>query len=62
MGQTQHKKIKYTECRLWANIYEIYWDFLSTRIISLYEKENILETISVAITDSSDVRRLNLYL
>ena len=26
---------KYTECRFWANIYKIYWDFCSVRIISL---------------------------
>ena len=25
----------YTECRLRANIYEIYWDFRSAKIISL---------------------------
>ena len=30
--------IKYAECRLWANIYEIYLDFRSARIISLHKK------------------------
>ena len=30
--------IKYAECRLWVNIYKIHWDFRSTRIISLLEK------------------------
>ena len=30
---------KYAECMLWANIYEIYWDFCSARIISLKEKK-----------------------
>ena len=32
---------KYAECRLWANIYEIYWDFCSARVISLPEKKNV---------------------
>ena len=53
--------IKYAGCRLWANIYEMYWDFHSTRIISL-QKKKLVETISVAITDSSNVRCLDLYL
>ena len=35
--------------------------FCSARIISLQEK-TVVETISVAITDSSDVRCLDLYL
>ena len=26
---------KYADCRFWANIYKIYWDFRSVRIISL---------------------------
>ena len=53
--------IKHAECRLWAKIYEIYWDFCSARIISLKEKKTV-ETISVAITNISDVWCLNLYL
>ena len=53
---------KYAECRLWANIYDIYWDFRSAGIISLQEKKTIVEIISVAITDSSDMRCLDLYL
>ena len=36
--ETRIEFIKYTECRLWANICEIYWDFRSARIISLQEK------------------------
>ena len=66
-GQTTTRKetwiefIKYAECRLWANIYEIYWDFHSARIISLQEK-TIVDTISVTITDSSNVWCLDLYL
>ena len=54
--------IKYPECRLRANIYEIYWDFHSGRIISFQEKKTIVETISVTITDGSDVRSLDLLL
>ena len=42
--------------------FEIYWDFCSARIISLQEKKTIVETISVAITDSSNVRCLDLNL
>ena len=57
----QHEKIKYTECRLWANIHEIYWDFRSARIF-LYKKKNVVETNLVAITDSYDVQCLDLYL
>ena len=38
---------------LWANIYEIYWHFRSTRIISLQEKKTVVETISVGITEGS---------
>ena len=53
--------IKQTECRLWSNIYEIYWDFCSARITSLQEK-TVVETISVTTTHSSDVRCLDLYL
>ena len=30
---------KWRECRLWASIYEIYWDFRSARIISLRAKK-----------------------
>ena len=30
--------IKYAECRLSENIYKIYWEFRSARIISLQEK------------------------
>ena len=52
---------KYRECKLWANIYKIYWDFRSARIISLREK-TVVETILVVITDSSDVRCFDLYL
>ena len=44
-----------------TNIYKIYWDFCSARIISWPEK-TVVETISVAITDSSDVRCFDLYL
>ena len=36
--ETRIEFIKYTECRLWANICEIYWDFRSARIISFQEK------------------------
>ena len=50
--------IKYAECRLWSNIYS---NFYSARIIS-YRKKNIVETISVAITDSFNVRYFDLYL
>ena len=45
MGQTTTWKetciefTKYAESRLWANIYEIYWDFRFTIIISLQEKK-----------------------
>ena len=51
----------YAVCRLWANIHEIYWDFCCVRITSLYEK-TVMETISVAITGSSDMRCFDLYL
>ena len=30
--------MKYAKCRLWVNIYKIYWYFRSTRIMSLLEK------------------------
>ena len=52
-GKKLHQIQKYTECRFWANIHKIYWDFSSTRIISLQEK-TLVETISVAINNSSD--------
>ena len=52
---------KYADCMFWKNIYKIYWDFRSVRIISLQEK-NVVETISVAINDSSDVLCFDLYL
>ena len=29
---------KYADCRFWANMYKIYWDFCSVRVISLKEK------------------------
>ena len=54
--------ITYAECTLWAKIYGIYWDFCAARIISLQKKKTVVETISVTITDSSDVRWLDLYL
>ena len=60
--ETCIKFIKYAESRLWANIYEIYWDFCSAKIISLQKKKTAVGTITVAITDSSDVRCLDLYL
>ena len=46
----QHEKkhlefIKYAKCRIWVNIYEIYWDFGYARILYLQEKK-IVETIS----------------
>ena len=44
----------YVECRLWANIYEIYRDFRSKRIISSQEK-TVVETALMAITDSSEM-------
>ena len=50
--ETCIKFIKYAQCRLWANIYEIHWDFRSANIISLLEK-TVVETISVATTESS---------
>ena len=31
---------KYADCRFWANIYEISWDFRSVRLISLYDKNH----------------------
>ena len=43
-GQTTTRKVtcvefkKYRECWVWANIYEIFWDFRSARTISLWEK------------------------
>ena len=52
---------KYRECKLWAIIYEIYWDLRSAWIISLQEK-TIVETILLAITDNSDVHFFDLYL
>ena len=40
---------KYGDCRFWANIYKIYWDFCSIRMISLYEKKNQYYTKSVIV-------------
>ena len=54
--ETSIEFIKYEASRLWANIYEIHWDFHSA-IISLQEK-NVMKAISVTITESSDVRCL----
>ena len=54
--------IKYTECRLWVNIYKIHWDFHYARIISLQKKKTMVETISVATTDTCNVRCFDLYL
>ena len=62
MKKTCIEFIKYAECTHWASIYEIYWDFHSVKIISLQEKKMYWKTISVAITDSSYVRCLDLYL
>ena len=67
MGQTATWKeaciefIKYAECSLCANTFEIYWDFRSARTISLQEKK-VVETISVTITDNSDVLCFDLCL
>ena len=60
--ETCIKLNKHAECRFWADIYEIYGDFHSARIISLQEKKTLVETISVAITDSSNVQYFDLYL
>ena len=54
-----NSKSIYTECRHWANIYKIYWNFHSARKISLYIKKTV-ETISVAVIDSSNI--FDLYL
>ena len=53
---------KYRGCRLWAKIYEIYWDFLFPKNNFFTGKKPVMETILVAITDSSDVRYFDLYL
>ena len=42
--------------------HEINGDFRFARIISLQEKKNVVEIISVPITDNVDVRCLYLYL
>ena len=52
---------KYAEGRFWANMCKIVWDFRSVRIISLSEKK-VVETISKAIKDSSDVLCFGLYV
>ena len=52
---------KYVDCRFWANIYKIYWDFGSVRIF-LYRKKTAVETISTTINDISDVLCFDLYL
>ena len=52
---------KYRECRLWANIGNL-WRFLFCKKNFFMRKKNIVETILVAIVDSSDVRCFDLYL
>ena len=53
----------YAECRIWADIYKIYWDFCSVIIINFFlGKETIAEPILMAINGSSDVRYFDLYL
>ena len=47
---------KYADCKFWVNIYKIYWDFCSVRMI-LYMKK-----ILVAFWDSSDVLCFDLHL
>ena len=47
-NETCIKFKKYADCRFWANIYKIYWDFCSVTIIS-FRKKTVVETISVII-------------
>ena len=60
--ETCNKFIKYAECRLWATIYKIYWDFNFHNNNFFTGKKTIVGTISVTITDSSDVWCFGLYL
>ena len=53
---------KYREFWLWAKIHEIYWDFLFRKYNFFTGKKPVMETILVAITDSSDMRYFDLYL
>ena len=54
--------LKYVECRFWANIYKIYLRFSFHKNNFFIGKKAAVETILVAINDSSDVLCFILYL
>ena len=62
-NETCIKFINDAECRHWANIYDILWEFCCTRIISSQQKrKTVVETISVTILIVSIMRCIDLYL
>ena len=54
--------LKYVECRFWANIYKIYLRFSFHKNNFFIGQKAAVETILVAINDSSDVLCFILYL
>ena len=53
---------KYPEFSFSATIYKIYWGCCSVKVVSFWRKRCIVETISVAIKDKSNMICFDLYL
>ena len=53
---------KYADCRFWANIYKIYWDYCSVRKIPLQEKDWGENQLIGYQCCSSDVLCFDLYI